>query len=87
MASYGFILLMAAIAYHILQDQLIKSHGIDFILVKAVGKDLKGKLSPILYAIGIVFSWVSTWLSGAIFIFVAIIWLIPDKRIERIIKE
>jgi uncharacterized membrane protein len=87
MALYGFILLMAAIAYYILQIQLIKSNGTDSILAKAVGKDLKGKLSPILYVIGIVLSWISTWISGAVFILVAFIWLIPDRRIERIIKE
>jgi len=87
MALYGFILLMAAIAYHILQVQLIKSQGPDSILAKAVGKDLKGKLSPVLYVAGIAFSWISTWISGAIFILVALIWLIPDTRIERIVKD
>jgi uncharacterized membrane protein len=87
MASYGFILLMAAIAYHILQVQLIKSHDADYILAKAVGSDLKGKLSPLLYIIGIAFAWVSTWVSGAIFILVAFMWLIPDTRIERAVKD
>ncbi len=87
MALYGFVLLMAAIAYHILQLQLIKSNSTDSILAKAVGKDLKGKLSPLLYIIGIAFSWISSWISGAIFIFVALIWLIPDRRIEKNIKE
>ena len=66
---------------------LIKSNGTDSILAKAVGKDLKGKLSPILYVIGILLSWISIWISGAVFILVALIWLIPDRRIERIIKE
>lgn len=87
MALYGFILLMAAIAYHILQLQIIKSHGIDSVLAKAIGKDVKGKISPILYVAGITFSFISTWISGALFIFVALMWLIPDKRIERIMKE
>lgn len=87
MALYGFILLMAAIAYYILQFQLIKSHGTDSVLAKAVGKDIKGKLSPILYIVGIVFSWINTWISGAIFILVAFIWLIPDKRIEKTIED
>ena len=87
MALYGFILLMAAIAYYILQFQLIKSHGPDSVLAKAVGKDIKGKLSPILYIVGIVFSWINTWISGAIFILVAFIWLIPDKRIEKTIED
>jgi len=87
MALYGFVLLMAAIAYYILQLQLIKSHGVDSILAKAVGKDLKGKLSPVLYVIGIVAAFFSTWVAGTIFIIVALLWLIPDSRIERTIKE
>ncbi len=87
MALYGFILLMSAIAYHILQVQLIKSHDADYVLAKVVGSDLKGKLSPVLYILGIAFSWLSTWISGGIFIFVALMWLIPDTRIEDAVKE
>jgi len=87
MALYGFILLMAAIAYYILQLQIIRSHGTESVLAKAIGNDLKGKISPVLYVVGIAFSWISTWVSGALFIVVALIWLIPDKRIERIMKE
>lgn len=86
MALYGFILLMAAIAYFFLQNSIIKSQGKESILKNAVGKDLKGKLSPMFYIIGIVMAWVSVWLSGAMFVLVAIIWLVPDKRIERILK-
>jgi uncharacterized membrane protein len=86
MALYGFIMLMAAVAYYILQYTIIKSQGNDSFLAKAVGKDLKGKISPILYIIGILFSWISSWISGSMFILVALIWLIPDKRIEKIIK-
>ncbi len=85
MALYGFILLMAAIAYFILQNSIITSQGKDSILKNAVGKDLKGKLSPVFYIIGIVMAWVSVWLSGAMFVLVAIIWLVPDKRIEKIL--
>ena len=87
MALYGFILLMAAIAYYILQLQLVRAHGIDSVLAKAIGKDVKGKISPILYVAGIAFSWINTWISGALFVFVALMWLIPDKRIEKIMKE
>jgi len=87
MALYGFILLMAAIAYYLLQIQIIRAHGTESVLAKAIGRDLKGKISPVLYVVGIVFSWFSTWISGAIFILVALIWLIPDKRIEKMIKE
>lgn len=87
MALYGVVLLMAAIAYFILQKQIIKSHGTDSVLAKAIGKDIKGKLSPILYIMGIAFAWVSVWISGALFILVALMWLAPDKRIERILKD
>lgn len=87
MALYGFILLMAAFAYFILQRQIIKSHGSESILAKAIGKDLKGKSSPILYIIGIGFALVNTWISGAFYILVALIWLIPDQRIEKILKD
>ena len=86
MALYGFILLMAAIAYFFLQNSIIKSQGKDSILKNAVGKDLKGKLSPMFYIIGIAMAWISVWFSGAMFVLVAIIWLVPDKRIERILK-
>lgn len=87
MALYGVVLLMAAIAYYILQLQIIKSHGKDSVLAKAIGSDLKGKLSQAFYVLGIIFAWISTWVSGALFITVALMWLIPDKRIEREMKE
>ena len=87
MALYGFILLMAAIAYYILQLRIIKIDGKDSILAKAIGKDLKGKASPFLYIIAIAISWVSPLVSGLIYILVALIWLIPDSRIEKIISE
>ncbi len=87
MALYGLVLLMAAIAYYVLQRRIIRSQGADSVLRKAVGRDLKGKASPILYVAGIAFAWVNAWISGALFIFVALIWLIPDKRIERIFTD
>jgi uncharacterized membrane protein len=87
MTLYGFILFMAAIAYYILQRQIIKSQGKGSLLEKAIGKDIKGKMSPILYVAGIVFGWFNSWVAGGIFILVALIWLIPDTRIERTIKE
>lgn len=82
-ALYGVILLMAAIAYFILQNQIIRKQGHDSILKKAIGKDIKGKTSPLLYLIAIPFAFISTWVSEAIYIIVALMWLIPDKRIER----
>jgi uncharacterized membrane protein len=84
---YGIVLLGAAIAYFVLQFLIIKSHGKDSILSKALGKDIKGKASPILYVIGIVSAFFNVWISGFMFVFVAIMWLIPDKRIENKLKE
>lgn len=85
MALYGIILLMSAISWHILQLQIIKTQGEDSILAKAVGNDIKGKISPILYIIGIISSWYSPYVSGACYVLVELIWIIPDKRIENII--
>ena len=77
---------MAAIAYYILQIQLLKLQGKNSILAKALGKDVKGKISPILYTIAIFFAYYNSWISESIYILVALIWLLPDKRIERIIN-
>jgi uncharacterized membrane protein len=87
MALYGFILLMAAIAYFILQQTIIKKEGEASVLAKAVGKDMKGKASPIIYLVAIPMAFVSSWISGALYVLVALIWLIPDKRIERSLKK
>ena len=87
MALYGGILLMAAIAYFILQNLIIQEHGKDGILAKAVGSDFKGKLSPILYILGIASCWINSWISALFYILVALMWLIPDKRIERTLEE
>lgn len=87
MALYGIVLLMAAIAYFILQSRIIKNHGENSILAKAVGKDVKGKMSPVLYLIGISLSHVSPLVSGLLYVLVAFIWLIPDKRIEHIMEN
>ena len=85
-ALYGVILLMAALAYYILQSRILKSHGKDSVLAKAIGKDIKGKISPVLYILGIASSWVNTWIAGGFYVLVALIWLIPDKRIEKNIR-
>lgn len=85
---YGFVLFLSAIAYFILQKLIIKSHGKHSILAKALGKDLKGKASPVLYVVGFVSAFYSVWISGTIYVLVAIMWLIPDKRIEKeLVKE
>lgn len=87
MALYGIILLMAALAYFLLQSIIINSHGKDSLLAKAIGRDIKGKISPVLYILGIATSWFNPWISGAFYILVALIWLIPDKRIETVIGD
>jgi uncharacterized membrane protein len=80
---YGFILLMAGVAYYILSQILIHMHGRNVALATAIGSDRKGKLSVIIYVFAIVFSFVHTWISMALYAYVAIIWFIPDRRIER----
>lgn len=87
LAIYGLVLLMAAVAYFILQRTIISSQGKDSLLARAIGRDIKGKLSILLYALGIFLTAMSTWASGCIYILVAILWLIPDKRIEFILKN
>jgi uncharacterized membrane protein len=81
-AVYGFVLLMAAIAYYILEQSIIRAEGADSILKKAVGRDWKGKLSPWLYIAAIAITPWSTVLAESILVAVALIWLIPDRRIE-----
>jgi uncharacterized membrane protein len=82
-ALYGVVLLMAAIAYFILQHMIIVSQGPDSLLKKAIGRDWKGKISPILYAVALPLAAWSQWLAIAIYVLVALIWLVPDRRIER----
>ena len=82
-ALYGVVLLMAAIAYYILQQLIIASQGPDSILKKAVGTDWKGKLSPLVYITAIPMAFVSRWISLALYVFIALIWLVPDRRIEH----
>jgi uncharacterized membrane protein len=84
-ALYGVVLLMAAIAYFVLQQAIIRSQGPDSILKRAVGRDWKGKLSPFLYIIAIGATFISPWISEAIFVIIALIWLIPDRRIEKVL--
>jgi uncharacterized membrane protein len=83
-AAYGIILLAAALAYYGLQRAIIRDQGTGSVVATAVGRDLKGKLSPFLYAAGIGLSFVDRWLAVAIYAGVALMWLIPDRRLERI---
>jgi uncharacterized membrane protein len=86
-AIYGVVLLMAAIAYWVLQRMIVANQGRDSLLAVAVGKDFKGKLSPVLYMIAIPSAFVHQWIAGAIYVLVALIWLVPDPRIERALSD
>jgi uncharacterized membrane protein len=81
-AAYGGVLLMAALAYWILQRRLIDLEGEDSVLRRAIGSDWKGKLSPVLYALGIVSTLWVPWFALLLYATVAVIWLVPDRRIE-----
>ena len=88
MALYGMVLLLAAIAYLILQNIMIAAEGCSQSkLALAIGKDWKGKLSPVFYAIAIIVSFFQPWMAGSIYVLVALMWLVPDRRIERVIQE
>jgi len=84
-ALYGVVLLMTGGAYQILSRTLIKLHGKESTLAQAVGNDFKGKLSVIAYAVAIPLSFVNRWLALGLYVLVAIMWLIPDRRIEKVI--
>jgi uncharacterized membrane protein len=84
---YGIVLFMAAIAYFILQRIIISKHGRGSLLAVAVGKDFKGKISPIIYAIAIGTAFISPWTSQAFYVLVAAMWLIPDRRIEHALTD
>jgi uncharacterized membrane protein len=84
-AGYGIVLLAAALAYYGLQTAIIRNQGSRSVVAAAIGRDLKGKLSPLLYAAGIGLSFVNRWPAVAIYVGVALMWLIPDPRFERTI--
>ena len=84
-ALYGVVLLMAAIAYYVLQQLIIASQGPDSLLKRAVQGDWKGRLSPLFYVTGIAAAFVSAWLSMGIFVAAALVWLVPDRRIESVL--
>src|SRR5208283_1246653 len=86
-AVYGTVLLLAAIAYYILQSVIIAGQGCDSKLAAAIGRDLKGKLSPVLYAIAVAAALFRPWISCGLYVFVALLWLVPDRRIERLLAE
>jgi len=86
-ALYGVILLMAAIAYWILQRTIMAAQGKDSLLRVAVGRDLKGKLSPICYLVAIPLAFYAQWAAEAVYVLVALMWLVPDRRIERVLEK
>ena len=85
--AYGVVLLMAGCAYRILQSAIIASHGPDSILREAVGTDWKGKLSPVLYLAGIASTFRWPWVAQGIYVSVALLWLMPDPRIEHALQR
>ncbi|MCW2677738.1 MAG: hypothetical protein JWR70_2778 [Modestobacter sp.] len=84
-AAYGIVLLAAALAYYALQRVIVRDQGAASLLAGAVGRDWKGKLSPLLYATGIGLSFLDRWLAVAVYVGVALMWLVPDRRLERTI--
>lgn len=86
-ALYGAVLFMAAIAYWLLERQIIAGEGADSTLARALGRDIKGKISPVLYAVAVPLAFVNEWLAGGIYVLVALMWLIPDHRIETTLRN
>jgi uncharacterized membrane protein len=86
-ALYGLDLLMAGMAYWVLEHAIIANEGEESILAKAIGKDRKGVLSLVLYALAVPLAFHNRWTSQSIYVFVALIWLIPDRRIERMLRS
>ncbi len=87
LALYGGVLLMAGLAYWALQNAIVAQDGPDSVLAYAIGRDLKGRSSPPLYALGIIASFWHPWLAGGIYVLVALMWLVPDRRIERTLAK
>jgi uncharacterized membrane protein len=86
-ALYGSVLLMAAVAYYILQSIIVAAKGSHSRLASAIGNDWKGKLSPVLYALGIAASFFRPWIAGCIYVLVALMWLVPDRRLAKVVDE
>jgi uncharacterized membrane protein len=86
-AVYGVSLLMPAVAYNLLQRTIVHRQGEHSVLASALGRDVKGKISPLLYAAAVALAFVDAWLSIAIYALVAVMWLIPDRRIEKVLRE
>jgi uncharacterized membrane protein len=85
-ALYGGVFLMAGVAYLLLQRALVARNGPDSVLARAIGEDVKGKASALLYASAILLAFVRPWIADALYVLVALMWLVPDRRIERTIE-
>ena len=86
-ALYGLVLLMAGFAYLLLQQQILRAEGPHSVLASAVGRDAKGKLSPLLYLVAIGAAFFRPWVADAVYVLVALMWLVPDRRIERAVAK
>jgi uncharacterized membrane protein len=86
-AVYGAVMLLAAIAYYILQRLIVAEQGAHSKLEAAIGRDIKGKISPLIYLVAIPVAFVNQWISDALYVLVALMWLIPDRRIESKLNE
>jgi uncharacterized membrane protein len=86
-AVYGASLLMAALAWYIMQTAIMRSQGHDSALARAIGADFKGKVSPLLYIGGVILSFVDTLVAQALYVLVALMWLVPDRRVERAVRQ
>ncbi|MCU1485097.1 MAG: hypothetical protein JWN67_1843, partial [Actinomycetia bacterium] len=86
-ALYGVLLLLAAIAYYVLQTLIVREHGFDSALARALGSDWKGKLSPLIYMSAIGLAFVNRWVAMALYAGAAILWLVPDRRLEPLLRD
>ena len=86
-ATYGAVLLASALAYWLLQREILKAQGPDSRLAAALGRDIKGKISPVLYLSAVVLAFVQPWIADALYVLAALMWLVPDRRIEKSIVD
>lgn len=82
-AAYGLVLLLASLAYFLLQAAIVAEHGSGSKLAVALGRDLKGKVSPVIYVLAIPLAFLNRWVALAMYVLVALIWLVPDRRLEH----
>jgi uncharacterized membrane protein len=86
-AAYGVVCILAGSAYYLLERTLIASHGPESLLARAVGREVKGIASLAIYAVGVGLTFVRPWISCALYAVVAVMWLVPDRRIERLLER